>query len=115
MDSEVEREAGRIADEIVAMVERADGPVTLYRLQRQVGGFGASEPPYREIYREGDGGRVVYWADMTAAGAQALDNVMFGNRVAVEHVDVLPYVLEGGALKHEEWQPIVLLPAKEAN
>ena len=111
MGDDLEREASRIADEIVALVERTDGPVTFYKVQREVAGFGKSEPPYRSVYR----GRLLYWADMTDAGAQALDAVLDGKRVAAEVVDVLPYLSEGGGLKDDEWQPVVLLPARQAN
>jgi hypothetical protein len=111
MKTDLEKETSRIADEIVALVERTAGPVTLCRVHREVAGFGKSEPPYRSVYR----GPLLFWADMSDVGAQALNNVTFGNRVAIQLVDVLPYLLEGGALKDENWAPIVLLPAKAAN
>jgi hypothetical protein len=111
MKTDIKKETSRIADEIVALVERTAGPVTLCRVHREVAGFGKSEPPYRSVYR----GPLVFWADMSDAGAQALNNVLYGNRVAIQLVDVLPYLLEGGALKDENWAPVVLLPAKAAN
>jgi hypothetical protein len=47
-----QEEINRIADEIVALVDRVGGPVTLYRIDREVPGFAASEPPSRNILRE---------------------------------------------------------------
>jgi hypothetical protein len=111
MATALKRETNRIADEIVSLVERTGGPVTLCRVHCEIAGFAKAEPPYRSIYRGG----LLYWADMTDAGGQALDNVLYGNRVAVEIVDELPYVLEGGGLRDADWQPVVLLPASAAN
>lgn len=115
MNRTVETEARRIADEIVALVERTDGPVTFYRVEREVSGFGASEPPYRDFYSQRDGELVVWWANMSEAGVEAFKNVLLGNRIAVAMVNALPYILEGGALREEDWQPVVLLPASAAN
>src|SRR5262245_40222767 len=115
MDSDLKTEATRIADDIVALVERTGGPVTLCRVHREVAGFAAAEPPYREICREKAGQRVIYWSGMTEAGAQALNDVLYGSRVAVEIVNVLPYFLDGGGLENDDWVPIVLLPASHAN
>ena len=115
MNRTVETEARRIADEIVALVERTDGPVTFHRVEREVSGFGASEPPYRDFYSGQAGRPVVWWSNMSEAGAQALKNVLLGNRIAVEMVNALPYILEGGGLADDAWQPLVLLPAKQAN
>jgi hypothetical protein len=111
MHSDIERETSRIAEQIVALVERTNGPVTLSRVQREVTRFGTSEPPYRCIYR----GPHLFWADMTDAGAEALDNVTLGKRVAVGVVNELLYLLEGGVLEHEDWLPVALLPARRAN
>jgi hypothetical protein len=58
---------------------------------------------------------VVLWADMSEAGFQALHDVLHGNRVAIELVNPLIYMLEDGGLTDEDWQPIVLLPARGAN
>jgi hypothetical protein len=49
----------RIADEIVALVERAGEPVSLLRVDRRVAGFAASERPYRHLDRELGGKLVV--------------------------------------------------------
>jgi hypothetical protein len=88
-----------------------DGPVTLYRIHREVAGFAKAEPPFRAVYR----GPLLYWAEMSDAGAQALNNVLYGSRVAIQLADVLTYLLEGGGLTDEDWQPNVLLPARQAN
>jgi hypothetical protein len=116
MKPDFNKQVAGIAHAIVELVERADGPVTLCKVHREIVGFGALEPPFRATYREEGDIRKVLWADMTKAGAQALDDVMFGQRVAVEVVDALPhYFMEGGSLECENWQPIVLLPARAAN
>src|SRR5690242_5870455 len=110
MKSEIEIEAKRIADDIVSLVERVGGPVTLCRVHREIAGFASSGPPHREVFREQDGRRLVLWSDLSEAGAQALNQVLYGFRVAVEHVDASPYLEEGGVLANDDWQPVVLLP-----
>ena len=45
----------------------------------------------------------------------ALQKVLRGRRVAIQFVSLLPYVLEDGLIYEENWQPIVLLPARAAN
>jgi|tagenome__1003787_1003787.scaffolds.fasta_scaffold19234285_1 hypothetical protein len=115
MKRKLQKEASRIADEIVALVERTDGPVTLCRVQREVTGFAASEPPYWDVSRDQNGKRWVLWGQMSEAGRQALNNVINGKRVAVEVVSGLVYLIEGRVLDDEDWQPIMLLPARQAN
>lgn len=115
MNRNLKTETTRIADDIVALVEQTGGPVTLCRVHGEVTGFAAAEPPARAVYRQQNGRQIIYWSDMTEAGAMALNNVLYGSRVALEAVDVLPYLLEGGVLDNEDWQPIVLLPASHAN
>ena len=41
----LEKQTNRIADAIVELVERTDGPVTLARVEREVAGFAKHEPP----------------------------------------------------------------------
>ena len=57
----------------------------------------------------------VYWDGMSKSGAAALNDVIFGRRVAIRFVDFLTYMLEGDPLPNDNWVPIVLLPAKGAN
>jgi hypothetical protein len=113
--SAVENEATRIADAIVKLVERVDGPVTLAKIQRDVAGFAAKTAPAWEYVIETDGKEVVIWSDMTEAGLAALEKVMIGRRVAVQLVSLLPYLFEDVLPDDPDWQPVVLLPAKAAN
>src|SRR5690349_10332393 len=98
MTTVLKNEASRIADDIVALVERIGGPVTLCRVHREIAGFASSGPPHREVFREQGGQRLVLWSDLSEAGAQALNQVLYGCRVAMEHVDASPYLEEGGVL-----------------
>jgi hypothetical protein len=52
---------------------------------------------------------------MTEAGRTALRKVIRGRRVAVQLVNMLPYILEDCFIGDERWWPIVLLPARAAN
>jgi hypothetical protein len=115
MKTDSEKEASRIADAIVELVERTDGPVPLCEIEREIPGFAAQGPPYWSYVIERNGEETVYWAGMTEAGMLALGNVMRRRRVAIQLVNVLPYVLLDDGLGCENWQPIVLLPAKAAN
>jgi hypothetical protein len=116
MNVNINKQASRIADAIVQLVERTDGPVTLARVDREVAGFAKDEPPAWEYVVTYASGEMSYWCDMTEAGVAALRNVMDGRRVAVQFVNPLLYIfLEGRVFKHENWQPIVLLPARAAN
>jgi hypothetical protein len=109
-------QAGRIADAIVELVERVDGPVTLARVDREIAGFAKSNPPSWEYFVEHAGGETLVWDGMTKAGLAALLMVMSGRRVAVQSlVSLLPYVLEGGFPQRDNWMPVVLLPVRAAN
>ena len=57
-------------------------------------------------------GETSFWYDMTKAGVAALRKVMRERRVAIQYVNLLPYVLENRVFKDENWQPIVLLPSR---
>ena len=52
---------------------------------------------------------------MSEAGYLALRKVLNGRQVALQFVNVLPYLLEDCFVKHGDWAPTVLLPAKAAN
>jgi len=108
---QVVTQAHQIADEIVKLVERVDGPVTLAQVEREIAGFSKKEPPSWERLA----GEVVIWNQMTAAGDQALREVLYERRVAIQSVSPLLYLLEGCFVSDPAWWPIVLLPAKAAN
>jgi hypothetical protein len=112
---QTENQANRIADAIVDLVERTDGPVTLARIGRKIPGFAKDEPPAWEYFLERDDGEKVLWDGMTEAGFTALRKVMSERRVAVQYVSPLPYIVEECWLQCENWLPIVLLPARAAN
>jgi hypothetical protein len=113
--TQVEKLANRIADAIVDLVERNNGPVTFARIAREIPGFAKNEPPAWEYYLERDGGETVIWDGMTEAGFTALRKVMSERRVAVQYVNSLLYILEDCVIDNDRWLPIVLLPARAAN
>jgi hypothetical protein len=114
-NKQMEKQATRIADAIVDLVERNDGPVTLAQIEREVEGFAKEEPPTWEYFLERDNGETIIWNGMTEAGYTALRNVMSGRRVAVQYVSPLVYLLEESGLQCENWLPTVLLPLRAAN
>ena len=111
----LEKHTNRIANSIVELVERKDGPVTLARVDREVAGFAEHEQPSWDYVIERGGATTIYWGGMTEAGSAALQKVLRGRRVAVQFVSQLPYLVEGSLIDGENWQPIVLLPARAAN
>jgi hypothetical protein len=117
METDLDKETARIADAIVELVERTDGPVTLARVEKEISGFAKHEPPsWQHVVRQRRSGREIsFWGGMTEAGLAALHKVMRERRVAIQFVNVLPYFMEGCTIESEEWQPIVLLPASAAN
>jgi hypothetical protein len=52
---------------------------------------------------------------MTKAGYEALRHVLYEREVAMQFVNVLPYVFENVRLLDPAWQPVVLLPVRAAN
>jgi hypothetical protein len=114
-NEQIEKQANRVADAIVDLVERTDGPVTLSQIDREISGFAANGPPTWEYYIEHDDGQIVIWNQMSEAGFTALRKVIRGRRLAVQLVNVLPYFLEDCFIDDERWWPIVLLPARAAN
>jgi hypothetical protein len=114
-NKQMEKQASRIADAIVDLVERTDGPVTLARIEREVEGF-RTKGPSSWSYALGERAEqpaVVVWGGMTKAGAAALSQVMCDRRVAVQFVTRDLYL--DRFLEHEKWVPVVLLPVKAAN
>ena len=61
-------------------------------------------------------GQTSFWYDMTEAGLAALMKVMRERRVAIQFVNPLLYItLEDLTFGDQNWQPIVLLPARAGN
>ena len=114
-NNQIEKEAGRIADEIVRLVERTNGPVTLVQVRREIPGFAALEPPFWSHTITHASGEISYWGEMTEAGGKALRKVTKERRVAVQFVNDVPYRFDGCVSTDENWQPVVLLPAEAAN
>jgi len=111
----IKKETRRIADAIVELVERTNGPVTLAQVEREVAGFAKHDAPSWAHVVTRPRGETSFWEGMTEAGVAALHNVMDERRVAIQFVNLLPYMMEDCLLQNEEWQPIVLLPARAAN
>jgi hypothetical protein len=107
--------ASAIANSIVELVERTDGPVTLARIAREIPGFAEKEPPAWCYVVNHAQGEMFIWDGMTEAGNAALRDVMSGRRVAVQFVNPLPYILENSISASKNWQPIVLLPKSAGN
>jgi len=114
-NKQIEKQANRIADAIVELVERTDGPVTLAQINREIPGFSTNEDPSWDYHIKHEGGVGIIWDGMTEAGTEALRKVIRGRRVTVQLVDAWLYILEGGGIRNERWRPIVLLPARAAN
>jgi hypothetical protein len=110
-----ERQAKRIADAIVDLVERTDGPVTFARIAREISGFAKVEPPARVFELVDSDERKVIWGGLTEAGHAALRKVMCGRRVAVQHVSSEFYLRDRCCLPDKDWLPTVLLPVRAAN
>ena len=111
----LEKHTNRIANAIVELVERTDGPVTLARVQHEVPGFAGNAPPFWAHVARHAGGETSFWSDMTEAGLAGFRKVMNERRVAIQFVSPLLYLLEGRVMEDANWQPIVLLPARAAN
>jgi hypothetical protein len=109
------RKVARIADKIVDLVERTDGPVLLNEIQKRVPDFKAPPGPNWCYFIRHNGGETVIWNGMTEAGHDALRRVLNERRVALQCVTVLPYLYEGLVITDPEWQPVVLLPVRAAN
>jgi len=111
----LEKEANRIADAIVELVERTNGFVTLLQVEREVPGFATHELPSWSYRKEYSGEERVLWDRMTEAGGKGLEKVLHGHRVAIQFVTLLPYILQDCIIEDETWLPIVLIPARAAN
>jgi hypothetical protein len=114
-NKQLEKQASHIADAIVDIVERCDGPVTLAQIKRETPGFGTDKDPSWEYHIEHEGAVRTVWDGMTEAGKEALRKVIRGRRVAVQFVHPRLYILEGFSFRIDRCLPIVLLPARAAN
>jgi hypothetical protein len=114
-DKHLEKLANGIADLIVELVERTNGPVTLAKIACDIRGFAKNgQPAWDHIVTHADGETLI-WRGMTEAGEAALHKVMCERRVAIQYVNVLPYLMDDWLIDDEHWQPILLLPARAAN
>ena len=104
-----------IANAIVDLVERADGPVTFASLAREIKGFAAAAPSAWEYLVETPMGELIIWDGMTAEGYGALREVMSGRRVAVLFVSPLPYRQENHICEQANWLPLALVPKSAGN
>ena len=112
--------SNKIADAIVDLVNDTDGPVTLSQVDREVSGFTSEEPSKSnwQYLIEHSGNELLIWSGMSEAGYAALCKVISGRRVAIQFVDVRPYMLDmldGFHINDVNWLPSVLVPAKAAN
>jgi hypothetical protein len=105
----------RIADAIVALVERTNGPVLLHEIGQEIAGFKATGKNGYIYFIQYDGKETVFWAGMTRCGFEALQSVLNNRRVAVQYVSYLLYFFDGVEIDVDGWEPIALLPSRAAN
>jgi hypothetical protein len=115
LNDRIARKVARIADAIVELIERTNGPVLLHQLDKNVPGFKASGPWGYNYFITDNGREIVYWEGMTEAGLEALRSVLTSRRVAVQFVSRLLYLVDGVEVDADAWQPIALLPVRAAN
>jgi hypothetical protein len=117
----LKKEATRIADAIVELVERRGGPVTLATVHNIPGFATKTAPFWRYAFKpdahtfKADAKKIIIWDGMSKAGRVALEEVLSEHRVAVETVPRLIYFLQGACIEDKEWLPIALIPATAAN
>jgi hypothetical protein len=107
--------SNKIADAIVALVNDTNGPVTFLQIDLEVPGFKSEEQSTWDYLIESSGKEFLIWNGMSEAGFAALSKVISGRRVALQYVNVLPYILDDCLLYDDDWLPSVLVPAKAAN
>ncbi len=105
----------QIANAIVDLVERAGGPVTLTRLEREVPDFAQLDGRHDWSWVAGDNDEDVIWDGMTEEGCEALRRVVSERRVAMQSCPSSVYVFESRRPHDPAWVPIVLVPAGMAN
>lgn len=114
MNHTVQRRANKIANAIVKLVDQV-GPVTLAHINRNISGFSKKDDPSWSYHLDSVVGRWLIWNGMTEAGLLALRGVLRNRRVALQWVDVRPYLIENFVLENDDWRPALLLPANAAN
>jgi hypothetical protein len=114
---QIEKLSDTIADAIVDLVNDTDAPVTLLKVDREVPGFAQSRLPAWCFTLRGTSRDGFVWGGMTEAGEAALRKIIYGKTVAIQFVTPLPYLLDGGGcyVDRDDWQAIMLLPARAAN
>jgi hypothetical protein len=115
LPARISKTAARIADAIVDLVDRSEGPVPLNKIDEQVPGFIASRSKAWSYFIQRTSGDAVIWNGMSKAGYEAFQHVLTSREVALQHVNVMPYFFEGVRLLDPAWQPVVLLPIRAAN
>jgi hypothetical protein len=112
---QLEKLSNIIADAIVNLVNATDGPVTLSRVDREVPGFASAQQSTWDYLIENSKKEFLIWSGMSEAGHAALSKVISGHRVAIQFINVLPYILDNVLLSDDDWLPSVIVPAKAAN
>ena len=107
--------SNRIADAIVALVNDTNGPVKFSRIDIEVPGFKSEERSTWDYLIDNAGKEFLIWSGMSEAGFLALSKVISGHRVAIQYVNVLPYILDDYLPCDDAWLPTVLVPANAAN
>jgi hypothetical protein len=107
--------SNRIADAIVDFVNDTNGPVTFSQVDLEVPEFTSEERSTWDYLIENSGKEFLIWSGMSEAGYKALSKIISGRRVAIQFVNVLPYILDNCLLNDNDWLPSVLVPAKAAN
>jgi hypothetical protein len=112
---QLEKRSNKIADAIIALVNKTNGPVTFSQLDLDVPGFSSKERSTWDYIIDNSGKEFLIWSGMSEAGFAALSNVISGRRAAIQFVNPLPYILDDCVLYDDNWLPAVLVPAKAAN
>ncbi len=112
-DPEKQAEINQIADDIVELVERTNGPVLFSDLDDKVPGFHKPNGPAYAYFAGQE--EVVVWDGMTEAGFDALDKVLLERRVAVQMVHLVFPLILGTRIAESAAPPYVLLPVRAAN
>jgi hypothetical protein len=112
---QLEKRSNEIANAIVALVNKTNGPVKFSRLDREVSGFTSKEQSIWQYLIDNSGKEFLIWSGMSEAGSAALSKVISGHRIALQFVNAVPYILDGCLLYDDDWLPSVLLPARAAN
>ena len=106
----------QIANAIVDLVERTNGPVTLAQIEREVPGFAEQDGRRHWSWVAGDGDdEDVIWDGMTKRGCEALRRVVLEGKVAMQPCPSSVYAFQGRWPLDATWVPIALVPARMAN